>query len=293
MEFYTADTYKNWERLKEPYDKKGKLYTIVKTKCDRCTNGIYAVGVENGHIKPHPAYGGVCLKCGGRGFLTKEVRLYTEKEYNSMKKSAATAKAKKEQQRKEEMEREFDHKKEVWLATNGFSPEGITYVITGDSYSIKDELKNAGFKYDVVLRWHRASAEGYEDRVIKIDVNDVIEFSAWGEGHYKTGSKDIVDKLLLKDLPQENSEWIGTVGEKYPATKVTIVKKASFSGRFGLTNVFTFKDAEGNLLTWFTTKIIPFEIGTPLILKGTIKDHSEYKDVKNTVLTRCTFKEVG
>ena len=90
--YYTAVTYKNWERVGEPFSNdKGKLYTKVKQKCDRCTNGIYAIGVENGHIKPHPAYNGVCLKCNGVGYIVETVRLYTEKEFNSIEKQKERA----------------------------------------------------------------------------------------------------------------------------------------------------------------------------------------------------------
>ena len=82
MEYFTADSYKNWERIGEPFtNSKGKLYTKVKCKCDRCHKGVYVTRVENGVPVPHPAYGGVCLKCGGDGYLMEEVRLYTEKEY--------------------------------------------------------------------------------------------------------------------------------------------------------------------------------------------------------------------
>jgi Zn-finger nucleic acid-binding protein len=86
--YYTAETYKNWERIGKPYDKGWKLYTKIKIPCPRCSGtGIYAIGVENGEIKPHPAYNGVCLQCGSLGYLEKEARLYTESEYNTMQKN--------------------------------------------------------------------------------------------------------------------------------------------------------------------------------------------------------------
>ena len=34
-----------------------------------------------------------------------------------------------------------------WLEENGFSHLGETYVVMGNSYSIKDALKEAGFKF--------------------------------------------------------------------------------------------------------------------------------------------------
>lgn len=69
---FTSKTYENYERVGEPFKKNNKYYTRVKCKCNRCTNGIYAVGIENGHIKPHPVYNGVCLKCAELVSLKKK-----------------------------------------------------------------------------------------------------------------------------------------------------------------------------------------------------------------------------
>lgn len=107
------------------------------------------------------------------------------------------------------------------------------------------------------------------------------------------------------------SKHIGNVGDKLTIT-VTYVKSAwfdvpSFRG-FGTDTMYihTFKDADGNVLIWKTNKALCNEIkspikgsddwevkyevieeGTELILKGSIKEHSEYQDEKQTVLTRC------
>ena len=62
------------------------------------------------------------------------------------------------------------------------------------------------------------------------------------------------------------------------------------------------KDADGNTFTWKTgnTLYIPtgdgdFDVannGDTVVLKGTIKEHSEYKDEKQTVLTRCKVTQI-
>lgn len=293
MEYCVADSYKGYELVGSPFDKGGKLYSEAKCQCDRCHKGIYVARVENNQIVPHPAYGGVCLKCGGSGYITKTIRLYTETEYNRMKKANDAARARKEAAREEKMKAEYAQKKASWLETHGFSAEGITYIVTGDSYSIKDELKAAGFKYDTVLKWHRSTSEGYEDRVIKVDVNEVFEFSAWGEGFYSTGAKDIIDKKLAATQPDIDSEWVGEVGSKYEAGLVQLIRKNSFQTMYGLSNVYTFKDENDNILTWFTAKDLDIEINDFVILKGTVKSHDEYKSVKNTILTRCKIEEAG
>ena len=43
--------------------------------------------------------------------------------------------------------------KNEWLEANGFSDFGVTYLILGNSYLIKDDLKENGFKFSPLLRW--------------------------------------------------------------------------------------------------------------------------------------------
>ena len=285
-EYFVSNSYKNWERLGKPFEKNGKLYTRAKCQCDRCVKGVYVCRVENGQPVPHPAYSGICLKCGGTGYLTKEVRLYTEKEYNQKEAAEARQKEKKAAELEAKMKAEYSTKKAERMEKNGFSAGGVTYIITGDSYSIKEELKDAGWKFDSVLLWHKADPAGYEDRVIKVQDSEVIEYSAWGEGHFLSGSKDLVMKKML---PEEvkNLTFVGIVGDKLKNYPVTFTRKGSFCSRFGLTNIYEFRDKDGNYLNWFTTCDIQFEVGDMLNLSGTIKEHKEYRGIPQTIMTRC------
>lgn len=284
--YFVSKTYQNWEKIGEPFDKNGKMYTKVKCVCDRCVKGVYVCRVENNQPVPHPAYGGVCLKCGGTGFLTKEVRLYTEKEYNQKEAAATRQKEKKAAELEAKMKAEYATKKAEWMEKNGFDAEGATYIITGDSYSIKEELKAAGWKFDSVLLWHKADPAGYEDKVIKVYDNEVIEYSAWGEGHFKTGAKEYI---MQKMLPVEVQDltYVGEIGEKLKKVPVTYTRHNSFCGRYGLTNIYEFKDGDMNHLVWFTAKDIDFEVGDILYLDGTVKEHKDYNGIPQTIVTRC------
>lgn len=288
MEYVTANSYKDWEWIGKPFDKKGKPYIKIKQTCDRCVKGIYACRVENNAIVPHPAYGGICLKCGGSGFLTKEVRLYTKAEAERNQRNQEKAKEKREQKRKEKELAEADNKKAAWLKANNFSEDGITYVITGETYSIKDELKDAGFLYHPILKWHRASAEGYANKVVEVKAEEVVEFSPIGSAWFVDKAAEIVNNKIAGTQSNETSEWVGEIRTDLPPTKVSLVKKTNFDGRFGNTNVFTFKDESGNIFTWFTTSnsFVGKEINDVFIIRGIIKDHSMFNNVKQTVLTR-------
>ena len=110
------------------YEKNGKMYVSARCKCDRCTKGVYVTRVENGQLIPHPAFGGVCLKCGGSGFITKEVRLYTDKEFERMEKASAKAAERREAAREQKMKAEYANKRAKWLEENGFNENLTTFV---------------------------------------------------------------------------------------------------------------------------------------------------------------------
>ena len=295
MEYFVAETYKNWERIGEPFEQKGKLFTKVKNKCDRCTKGVYVTRVENGQPVPHPAYGGVCLKCGGTGWLEKTVRLYTEKEHQANLRAAE----RREEERKAKLEEyqaklaaQADEKRAQWLEDEAFSEDGFTFCyIMPDSYARKNELKNAGFKYNANLGWHRPTADGFEEGVICISANDVADFSAWGSGTYRASAKQFVKDAAKHMLPVSNSEWIGEEGEKVKDIVAEIISIYGYEGRWGYTSNITFKSGD-NIIKWSTSTNIVYNVGDKVKIAGTVKAHEEYNNEKYTRLTRCRLTEI-
>lgn len=284
-----SKSFANWDRIGEPYEKDGKLYQKVRTKCDRCNGrGDYWWGVM---INGRPQYSGTCYACWGSKYQTKDVRLYTEEEYERMEKYNEAARAKKEAEREAKMKAEFETKRIEWLAKNGFTEDGYTYIVTGDSYSIKDELKAGGWRYDSVLKWHKADPAGYEDRVIKINVDDYFVCSAWGTYSYKTGAADMISSLLSESTPKVETVYFEE--DKLKDIPVELVRKFSFQGKYGITNVFNFMDKDSHLFVWFTSTIQPYEVHDHLIISSaTVKDRKEYKDDKQTVITRARLKSL-
>lgn len=102
------------------------------------------------------------------------------------------------------------------------------------------------------------------------------------------------------------SEYIGTVGQK-------IIVEVTYKNRFEYTThytyygethrIFKFEDASGNCIVWNTTGWIedkkfvdkhgmckPIFPGSKLQITATVKEHSEYKGTKQTVISRPRFK---
>lgn len=291
MEYFTADTYKNWTRVGEPFDKNGKLYTKVKEVCDRCSGkGIAISHIMNGQPIPYTPDGGVCYQCGGVGFRTKEVRLYTESEYKKMVATNEAARIKREAAREAKMKAEYDEKRKEWITKEGFDLETLTtYVVTGNSYAIKEELKAAGFIYSPVLKWHRATPGDYP--CIEVKLNDIADFSAWGTGNYHSDAQKIIQDRLDALNPKSNSEWFGEEKEKFSDLKVVVKDIHSYTNRFGYGRIFTFSTGD-NILKWFTSTNQNINVDDVILISGIIKEHSEYKGEKQTLIKNCKIKTI-
>lgn len=104
------------------------------------------------------------------------------------------------------------------------------------------------------------------------------------------------------------SQYVGEVGKRI-TVKASYVSTASFEvNRFGgygteTMYVHTFKDADGNKLVWKTTTSLgtwledgtwqKHEYGENVDLTGTVKEHKEYREEKQTALNRCKLNWKG
>lgn len=86
-----------------------------------------------------------------------------------------------------------------------------------------------------------------------------------------------------------NSKFVGTVGKEHNFRGV-IAMAREYTGRFGKKQVISVLDKEGNVLVYFpSNKILPLKAGDSIRCSGTVKSHSEYEGVAQTVLTRAKF----
>ena len=89
----------------------------------------------------------------------------------------------------------------------------------------------------------------------------------------------------------ESHKYFGKVGDKIEV-EATFLYWGSFDTFYGRTYVYTFEDAEGHRFVWKTATALEIEEDSKVILKGTIKEHSEYHEIRQNVVTRCKVKEV-
>lgn len=87
------------------------------------------------------------------------------------------------------------------------------------------------------------------------------------------------------------SQHYGNIGDKIEAKAIYMFsawyEAPSFCGYGTETRyIHTFKVGDDTLV-WKTTRGLGIEKETEVTLKGTIKEHTEYKEEKQTILTRC------
>lgn len=277
-------------------DKNGTKYFREEVPCYRCGgHGIYYTGVCNGQLVPAHPDAGVCYRCGGSGKELEVTKEYTP-EYEA--KLAA--------RRQKKQEKEAAKRKELADAANakffkkyGFNSEGFMWIILGNTFEIKDDLKALGCKYENCLGWHcDHDLEGYS--TLKIHCSDIYYVNVYGE--YFSWMKDPDDDVWKRIEKANNdlkgsesntnqiSQFVGQVGDKIEV-KCTLTKISSYKTTFNFHTVYTdiciFKDESGNVYVWKTTSWFEACVDDQVILKGTVKEHAEYKGVKQTVLTRC------
>lgn len=190
------------------------------------------------------------------------------------------------------LQEEYKENKRKWMLENGFDEAGITYVLTGDTYAIKEELKAKGYKYNQILRWHKSTIdEEYTGRAFRLTFDEVAEMSAWGKGIYKPEAQKYVDDKILQASPASTSVWIPA--EEIKGLEVTLINKHSFEGQYGLTYSLTFVDEKDRKLVWFTSTIQNIDAGSHLkITSAKFKKHDVYKNEQLTVISRVKFVEI-
>lgn len=273
-------------------DKNGTKY-YADNRCPRC-------GGQGG--RDEWVYTGyTCFECGGTGFAQKPYvyKVYTE-EYEQKLKSQ---RAKRAEKRRQERAAQADELNAAFLEHNGFSPEGKVYAVLGDTYPIKDQLKDAGCRFSPLLGWHcNHPLDGY--KTLEIDVSELWSQDAAGvyTSPADEGALNVADRIRkANDALKANdsdSEYVGDVGSRIE-THVKLVRTYSYTVKFGWetrTNwIYTFSDDNGNVLVWKTSacfdrivdgRYVPYLEGDELTIRGTVKEHSEYKGVKQTVLQR-------
>lgn len=151
--------------------------------------------------------------------------------------------------------------------------------IDPDSYSKKDLLKTNGYKWLGGYWVGLQTVEGVE--LLTVETSKLIY-----DLYFKFDYEKVIEVMTEYKRSISRSNWVGNIKDKLELT-VQITKTIFIYGAYGTTYIYIMEDKDGNIFTWKTNKDIEKENNVFFNIKGTVKEHDEYKDEKQTVLTRC------
>lgn len=261
--------HKRWSYVRT--DRNGTRY-FADYRCTRCGG--------RGGWEGWPGY--VCYECGGSGRAEKaEVyKVYTpahaaklEAQRNKRAQAKLEARlAKLREERPQNMEKAgFGNEDGIW----------VIYRVMGETFSIKDQLKELGCHFKPQVGWYSShNLDGYEcQRMTETDVLSEGPAVEWKD-------MDAIAPLLKVPTNQKVSEFQGEVGQRLDIT-VTVKRIMEFESRWGRTYMILFEDENGNQYKWSTSTYVDFLENDVVTLRATVKAHEEYKNIKQTVLTRA------
>ena len=287
MEYFVADSYKDAQWIGEPFENsKGKMVVKIKYACKRCGG--------SGHYMYNQLDGTKCYGCMGSGIQTDIVRAYTAKEKAAMDRAAVRRVERKAQEEQEKLQRNLANKDQLMKAffeKHGFNEDGETFVVLGDSYSIKDELKEKGFKYDPILKWHGPAAASY--KTVKFTFDDIYTWNdKYANGNYKETCYELIaERIKSAEISEGNGDFIGEVKERLRKLEVKLISRYESHSAYGFSECLNFDDANNHHFTWWTGTCPQINVGDTIILTGTVKAHDTYKGKNITVLTRCKLEK--
>lgn len=97
------------------------------------------------------------------------------------------------------------------------------------------------------------------------------------------------DRKIAQNKSIAQSRHVGNVGDSLQiSAEIKFIRE--FDSQYGTSYLYRLIDNDGNVFVWFASKDQGWAIGDKVAIKGKIKGHDTYNEVKQTLLTRC--KEV-
>lgn len=185
---------------------------------------------------------------------------------------------------------------DYWCINHGFTrwmPEKVLK-------RLKDEMELAGFNPDSestikavenALEWLSAQDESnnyMHNLKVACSLNYVSEKNLGViTSLFPTWNKELEHQKVqeAKKVADSKSEHVGVIGQRITFKMASAQCLTSWETEWGTTRLFKIVDEAGNVFTWKTSNYPDFEKAETIT--GTVKAHTEFRECKQTELTRC------
>jgi hypothetical protein len=165
----------------------------------------------------------------------------------------------------------------------------------GDTKPTSNDLDVVG----EALHWARELAEkpdlnDYEHNIVVLSKAVVIEFRSSGLAASIVGS--YLMAVARRKKAQEDATMrpvstpLGNVGDRMTNIEFTVTFARMYSGDFGPSTLVRGVTDTGSVISFYTTKDFPHEVGSRVIMKkGTVVNHDPYQGVVGTRFNRVVL----
>lgn len=171
---------------------------------------------------------------------------------------------------------------------------------------VREQMESVGFNHesdeankmvDDALAWLNEQEEK-NDYIHNLKVACSLDYTTYNKfgllvSLFPTHTREmgLYEKRAKETEQGKSSEYVGNVGDKVDidvgSIKCVTSWESSYDGyHTSVTYIWKIIDKDGNVFTWKTSKWMDEE-NPPRSIKGTVKEHKEFRDVKQTELTRC------
>lgn len=166
------------------------------------------------------------------------------------------------------------------------SQDSYVTLLQGDTYAVKTWLKEHGAKYNRIYNWYFP----HDVEVPEQLPAEVTPVKFETENLFDEDGNFITDERLLQLIidsfryPPSESAWVGKIGETMPLV-LQYKNSRSICSQFGVTNVYTFVDANNNVFKSMTTRALPVEEDLWYTMSARIKNHQMYRNERQTMIS--------
>lgn len=180
-----------------------------------------------------------------------------------------------------------------WISGTAAYQRGIESTATvASNYYINDvkiaEPDKAFAEVELALEWARniTPTNDYEHNMHVVANCDVLNDKQRG-----IAASILEAYRKAMEVTTEPSEHVGTVGKRETFT-AKLCKISWFETQYGWSGRHEFKDADGNIMIWFTSSdsVEDFK-GMTLTFKATVKKHDEFNGTNQTILNRVALEK--